>query len=72
MQEQQKREENQRGRRGVTNPQQITSPMRRREERMDEQNRVNEVKYTNTQRQEIEVVKRREQVGEGAIWKVRT
>ena len=39
---------------------------------MEEQNKVNEEEVRNTQRQEIEVVKRREQVGEGAIWKVRT
>ena len=37
---------------------------------MDEQNRVNEVKYTNTQRQEIEVVTGRDKVSEGAIRKI--
>ena len=45
-----------------------SSPMRKRKENMEEQNRVNEVKDKNTQRQEE--VAGREKVGEGAIRKI--
>ena len=53
--------ENQRGTREGTNNQ--SSPMRRRVEPMEEQNKLNEEKDINTQRQETEVVTRREKVG---------
>ena len=40
-----------------------SSPMRRREEHLDEQNRINEEKDISTQRQETEEVTGREKVG---------
>ena len=46
--------------------------MRRREESMEEQNRVNREKDINTQKQETEVVTGREKVGKGAIRKLVT
>ena len=60
-----KKEENQRVTRGETKPQRNnqSSPIRRREEHMQEQNRVSEEKNINTQRQETEVVTGKEKVG---------
>ena len=46
--------------------------MMSREEPMEEQNRVNEEKDRNTQREETEVVTRREKVGKRAIKKMGT
>ena len=64
-----KREENQRRTRGKTNPQanNQSSPMRGRQEPMEEQNRVNEEKDRNTQRQEPKVVTERGKVSEKTI-----
>ena len=44
-----------------------SSPMRRREEHVEEQNKVNEEKDINIQRQETEVVTGGENVGKGTI-----
>ena len=64
-----KREGNQRGTSGEINLQtnNQSSPMRRREQPMAQQNSINKEKESKTQRQETEEVARREKVGEGAI-----
>ena len=61
-----------RGTRGKTNLQtnNQSSPIRREEEPMEEQNRVNEEKDINTQKQETEEVAGREKVGKGSIRKM--